>query len=232
MKLKFLIALLIFGFGVSAQRFADQIPQLKRYKQSEILDSVNGIHIYDKLIGALGGDSVKYNKQGYNIQGWNEEYYLNGNILHKGYYVDGKIKILKNYYENGQLERSFINPDPLHAVMNLYYENGQPKLRISYYDGKPQKTYQYYETGLPKLSEEKEKDLKYTTSHKEWFPSGQIYKELELIDLKEKKFKSTLYYPNGQIKEQGNYVLASDGQKLEKLGTWTYFDEKGKKIKS
>jgi antitoxin component YwqK of YwqJK toxin-antitoxin module len=232
MKFKFLIVLLIFGFGINAQRFADQIPQLKRYKQSEVLDSVKGICVYDKLVEALGGDSVKYNKQGYNIQGWNEEYYLSGTILHKGYYVDGKIKVFKNYYENGQLERSFINPDPLHANMNMYYENGQPKLRISYYDGKPQKTYHYYETGLPKLTEEKEKDLKYTTSHKEWFESGQIYKELEMIDLKEKKFKSTLYYANGQIKEQGNYVLASDGVKLEKLGTWVYFDEKGKKIKS
>ncbi len=232
MKLKFFILLIVLGIESKAQRFADQIPQLKRYTQSEIFDSVKGIHIYNSLIESLGGDSVKYNKQGYNIQGWNEEYYLKGTILHKGYYVDGKIKVFKNYYENGQLERSFINPDPLHANMNLYYENGQPKLRISYYDGKPQKVYEYYDTGLPKLVEEKEKDLKYTTSYKEWFASGQIHKELEMIDLKEKKFKSTLYYPNGQIKEQGNYVLASDGVKLEKLGTWAYFDEKGKKLKS
>lgn len=230
-KLVFLLFCLS-ALALNAQRFADQIPQIKRFKQAEVLDSVKGIAIYDKLIAALGGDSVKYNKQGYNIQGWNEEYYLNGNILHKGYYVDGKIKVFKNYYENGQLERSFVNPDPLHANLNLYFENGQPRRRIAYYDSRPQKSYEYYESGLPKLAEEKEKDLKYTTSLKEWDVNGQLVRELEMVDLKEKKFKSTLYYSSGTIKEQGLYKLANDGVTLEKSGTWQYFDEKGKKIKS
>lgn len=225
----YLVVLIHFSYG---QRFADQIPQIKRYKQAEVIDSSKGIILFDRLIEVLGGDSIKYNKQGYNIQGWNEEYYQNGNILHKGYYVDGKIKIFKNYYENGQLERSFISPDPLHAILNLYFENGQPRQRITYYDGKPQKVYEYYESGLPKLAEEKEKNLKYAISRKEWFIGGQLFKELEMTDLKEKHFKASEYYPNGQLKEQGQYRLSSDGLSLEKTGNWQYFDEKGKKIKS
>ncbi|MDI9342498.1 MAG: hypothetical protein QM534_18145 [Sediminibacterium sp.] len=232
--MKYLICLIIclFGCVTFGQRFAEQIPQLKKYKQSEVLDSVKGIDIFDRLVEALGGDSVKFNKQGYNVQGWSEEYYQNGAILHKGYYVDGKIKVFKNYYENGQLERTFINPDPLHAILHLYFENGQPKRRITYYNGKPQKLYEFYENGLPKLTEEKEKDLKYPLLRKEWFSDGQIYKELEINDLKEKQYKASIYYPNGQLKERGNYKLGHDGNSLEKTGHWQYYDEKGKKIKS
>lgn len=232
--MKYLICLIIcfFEYTTFGQRFTEQIPQLKKYKQSEVLDSVKGIDIFDRLVEALGGDSVKFNKQGYNVQGWSEEYYQNGAILHKGYYVDGKIKVFKNYYENGQIERTFINPDPLHAVLHLYFENGQPKRRITYYNGKPQKLYEFYENGLPKLTEEKEKDLKYPLLRKEWFSDGQIYKELEINDLKEKQYKASIYYPNGQLKERGNYKLGHDGNSLEKTGYWQYYDEKGKKIKS
>jgi hypothetical protein len=233
MRLKFSILVFCFSaLAANAQRFAEQIPQIKRYTQKEVLDSAKGIVLFNRLVSVLGGDSVKYNKQGYNIQGWNEEYYLNGSILHKGYYVDGKIKVFKNYYENGQLERSLVNPDPLHAILNLYFENGQPRQRITYYDGKPQKSYEYYENGLPKLHEEKEKDLRYTTNRREWNQNGQLLSEFELVDLKDKKFKSTVYYSNGNVKEQGFYTLAQDGLTIEKSGTWQYFDEKGKKIKS
>ena len=64
---------------MSAQRFADQVPQTKRYIQKDIVDPVEGIKMYNRLVEAIGGDSINYNKAGYNLQGWDlaAKYYTN-----------------------------------------------------------------------------------------------------------------------------------------------------------
>jgi antitoxin component YwqK of YwqJK toxin-antitoxin module len=215
-----------------AQRFADQIPQIKRYTQAEVFDSTNGIVLYNKLIECLGGDSVKYNKAGYNAQGWNEDYYKNGKTLHKGYYVDGKLKVFKNFYESGQVERSFVNPDPLHSAVEIFYDNGLPKRKIAYYEGKPQKFYEFYNNGLPKSAVENEKEMKYITLKKTWYSNGQMEDFIELKDKKDKVFMEKKYYMNGQVKAEGNLKLSADGQQYLKEGLWTFYDESGKKEKT
>lgn len=231
--MRFLFAVIFFNLftGLFAQRFADQVPQIKRYSQKEICDSVNGITIYNKLIEPLGGDSIKYNKTGYNLQGWNEEYYNSGKPVHKGYYVDGRLKVFKNFYENGQVERSFVSPDPLHCNLDIYYENGFPKKKIAYYDGKPQKLYEYYENGLPKIALENEKEMKYVTLKKSWYASGQMESYLELKDKKVLLFSQKKFYENGQLKEEGLLKLSKDGKDYLKDGEWTFYDESGKNKK-
>lgn len=230
---KRIIIFLLVSQGVcEAQRFADQIPQLKRYTQAEVFDSTNGIVLYNKLIECLHGDSVKYNKAGYNAQGWNEDFYKNGKTLHKGYYVDGKLKVFKNFYENGQVERSFVNPDPLHAAVEIFYDNGLPKRKISYYEGKPQKYYEFYNNGLPKYAVENEKEMKYITLKKTWYANGQIEDMIELKDKKDKVFTQKKYYMNGQVMAEGNLKLSADGQQYVKDGMWTFYDESGKKEKT
>lgn len=231
--MRYLFAVIFFNLFtvVFAQRFADQVPQIKRYSQKEICDSVNGITIYNKLIEPLGGDSIKYNKTGYNLQGWNEEYYNSGKPVHKGYYVDGRLKVFKNFYENGQVERSFVSPDPLHCNLDIYYENGFPKKKIAYYDGKPQKLYEYYENGLPKTALENEKEMKYVTLKKSWYSSGQMESYLELRDKKVMLFAQKKFYENGQLKEEGLLKLSKDGKDYLKDGEWTFYDESGKNKK-
>lgn len=215
-----------------AQRFADQIPQIRRYEQKEVYDSINGIYVFNNLIESLGGDSIKYNKAGYNLQGWSEEFYKNGKTLHKGYYIDGRLKVFKNFYESGQIERSFLNPDPLHCSVEMFYENGLPKKKISYYEGKPQKYYEYYSNGLPKVAVENEKELKYITLKKSWYSNGQVESQMELKDKKEKVFSEKKYYLNGQIKEEGALKLSADGKNYLKDGLWTFYDESGKNKKT
>lgn len=225
------IICIVFCGSLFSQRFADQVPQIKRYDQKDIYDSVNGICIYNKLIESLGGDSVKYNKSGYNLQGWNEEYYNSGKTLHKGYYVDGRLKVFKNFYENGQVERSFVSPDPLHCTLDLYYENGFPRRKIAYYDGKPQKLYEFYNNGLPKLALENEKELKYVTLKKTWYSSGQMESYLELKDKKNMLFAEKKFYQSGQLKEEGLLRLSKDGKDYIKEGEWIFYDESGKNKK-
>lgn len=229
---RIVIVLLVSQNMCVAQRFADQIPQIKRYTQAEVYDSINGITLYNKLIECLNGDSVKYNKAGYNAQGWNEDFYKNGKTLHKGYYVDGKLKVFKNFYESGQVERSFVNPDPLHAAVEIFYDNGLPKRKISYYEGKPQKHYEFYNNGLPKSAVENEKEMKYFTLKKTWYSNGQIEDAIELKDKKDKVFTEKKYYMNGQVMAEGNLKLSADGSQYVKEGMWTFYDESGKKEKT
>ncbi|MBA3664090.1 MAG: hypothetical protein H0W61_07785 [Bacteroidetes bacterium] len=224
-------SLIIAGFLAMqvgmAQRFADQVPQIRRYIQKDIVDSVEGISMYNKLLESIGGDSVTFNKAGYNLQGWNEDYYQSGKLLHRGYYIDGKAIVFKNFFENGQCERTVVNPDPLHCNIDIYFEDGKQRRQISYYNGLPQKRYDFYLNGLPKYAEENEKDMKYLTLKKSWYSNGQMENLMELVDQKNKKYTAKSYYTNGQVKEEGAFVLSADGAYI-KDGTWTQYDNSGK----
>lgn len=230
-KLFLSLCCLSFSAIVYGQRFSEQVPQTKRYEQKEILDSLEGITMYNKLIESIGGDSITFNKAGYNLQGWSEDYYKNGKLLHRGYYKDGKAVVFKNFYESGQCERNVMNPDPLRCNIDVFYEDGKHKKQISYYNGHPQKKYEYYQSGLPKYAEENEKEMKYLTFKKTWYSNGQIENLVELSDSKHKKYNQTLYYPTGKIKEEGTLVLTEQGNYL-KEGTWTFYDANGKKKKT
>ncbi len=224
----FIVLTLFISNEISAQRFADQVPQIRRYNQKDIVDSTKGIWVYNKLLESIGGDSVTYNKAGYNLQGWNEDYYISGKILHRGYYIDGKVIVFKNFFENGQCERTVINPDPLHCNIDVYYENGKQHFQINYYDGLPQKKYEFYFSGLPKYAEENEKEMKYLTLKKSWFSNGQQESMMEITDAKNKKYSQKNYYPNGQIKEEGILVLSNETKTYQKDGVWIFYDNNGK----
>lgn len=219
------------GQVILAQRFADQIPQIRRYNQKDIVDSVNGIQMYNKLLESIGGDSVTYNKAGYNLQGWNEDFYQSGKLLHRGYYIDGKAIVFKNFYENGQCERSVVNPDPLHCNIDIYFEDGKQRRQINYYNGQPQKRYDFYMNGLPRYAEENEKEMKYLTLKKSWYSNGQMERIIELTDQKNKKYSAKTFYSNGQLKEEGTLILANDGTYV-KDGVWFVYDSNGKNKKS
>jgi antitoxin component YwqK of YwqJK toxin-antitoxin module len=221
----------LFSTQMIAQRFVEQVPQIKRYHQSEILDSVEGITIYNKLLESIGGDSVTFNKAGYNLQGWNEDYYQNGKLLHRGYYKDGKAVVFKNFYENGQCERTVINPDPLRCNIEIYYENGKQRKQISYYNGLPQKKYEYYQNGLPKYVEENEKEMQYLTLKKTWYSNGQVESSIELSDSNNKRYKQKIYSQTGKLLEEGNLVVNEKGDYIRD-GVWNYYDTNGKKNKT
>ncbi len=213
---------------MSAQRFADQVPQTKRYIQKDIVDPVEGIKMYNRLVEAIGGDSINYNKAGYNLQGWNEDYYMSGKLLHRGYYIDGRAIVFKNFFENGQCERTVVNPDPLHCNIDVFFENGKQRKQTNYYNGLPHKLYEFFENGLPKYTEENEKEMKYLTLKKSWYDNGQMQDVLELTDAKNKKYTQKYFYENGQIKSEGPMVLYIDGKTYVKDGVWSLYDSNGK----
>ena len=232
MRLQFLIIVLSLNSLVGlAQRFADQVPGLKRYTVAEAFDPEKGIKMYNKLVPSLGGDSIRYNNAGYNLQGWQEDYYTNGNLLHKGFYVDGQIKVFKNFYESGQIERSIVVADPARCSVDIYYQSGTVRTQILYYSGNAQNEYSFFPNGSKATVLEKDKEAQYVYRNSKYYENGSPAKEFSLIDKKAKKYSDKEYYENGKIKAEGYTNYKADTKDYQKEGDWTYYDEKGKLIK-
>ncbi len=215
-------------FTLPAQEDQNQQSRAKRFTQAEVLDSAGGINLYSRLVDAPGEDSVLVDGSGKSLQGWNEDYYTSGKLLHRGYYVNGKLIMFKNFFENGQCERSMESSDPQHSSLSVFFENGLPRKRISYYNGLPQKLYEFYENGQPKLLEENDKEVKYITAKKSWYDNGRLQSNLELVDLRNKKYAQKNYYLNGQVSEEGPVILLSGTHDYVKDGTWYCYDRNGK----
>ena len=224
----FIFILLISFFNGICQRFSNQVPQLKRYTPQEITDPDYGIIIYNKMCAIIGGDSIRYTKDGYNVQGWMEDYYISGKTLHKGFYVDGFIKIFKNYYENGQIERNFTSSDPRHSKLEIFYEDGKPRSKIEYFDGNPQNQYDFFKNGNPEYVEENDKDIEYLYKRNSFFESGTPESIFELLDKKTKKYIKKEFYQNGRLKEDGTMIFRKDLRDYQKDGVWNYYDNTGK----
>jgi antitoxin component YwqK of YwqJK toxin-antitoxin module len=205
------------------------VPQIKRYAKGEVIDPVKGIVMYNKLIPAIKGDSVRYNKSGYNLQGWQEDFYDSGKLLHKGFYVDGQIKIFKNYYETGQVERSLNVADPMRCSLDIYYPDGKVRSQVMFYDGNAQKEYYFFPNGNPETVFESDKDRQLIYKSNSYYTNGQQASALELLDKKAKKYSKKEFYANGKIKEEGVYVLQDSN--YQKDGEWIYYDDKGAVLK-
>lgn len=228
LKKTFLLVSIVTCTSIFGQRFSDQIPSIKKYQEKDILDSVLGINIYAHLVTATGGDSIKYNGQGYNLQGWHDDFYLSGKLLHRGYYVNGQLITFKNFFENGQCERVLMNPDPLHCIENIYFSNGNPRRETSYYNGLPQKRVDYYENGFPRYAEENEKEMKYLIRKKSWHSNGSVEESIELVDPDNGTYNKKSWYSNGQLKDEGRVVFLKDTKQFVKDGTWSSYDSDGK----
>jgi antitoxin component YwqK of YwqJK toxin-antitoxin module len=231
-RLTYFIVLLTVSISGFSQLFSSQVPQLKRYTPAEIIDEDYGIIRYNKLVPSMGGDSLRYTKDGYNAQGWQEDYYVSGKLLHKGFYVDGFIKVFKNYYENGQIERTYSSSDPRHSKLEIYYEDGKVRSTINYYDGNAQNQYDFFKNGTPEYVEENDKDIEFLYKRNSYYSNGLPASIFELVDKKSKKYIKKEFYENGRVKEEGSMLFRKDLGDYLKDGVWTYFDEKGNTIKT
>ncbi len=98
---------------------------------------------YKAFSSELGGKKIRTEDNGAPVQGWVIDYYPNGNIMHKGYYVDGKLKIFKNYYDNGMLERSSKLTSYRKAHVEIFYSDGRQKSVLKYFKGRVYKWSQF-----------------------------------------------------------------------------------------
>ena len=88
MKKTLLFLLVVFCVETSfAQMFGNKV-EIAKYDAKDIVDPVYGIRMYDALNPNIGGDSIRNSHKGYACQGWVQDQYTSGKLLHKGYYED------------------------------------------------------------------------------------------------------------------------------------------------
>lgn len=228
MKKRYIISFLLCQvalFSFSQVSFKDQIPEDRKYSPTEVVDPEYGIEMYNKLIFNVGGDSVRYGKKGYNVQGWMEDYYTDGTLLHKGFYENGQLKAFKNYYPNSIVERSFRITDYRHCEMTSYYQTGKIKSEVIYYDGNVQKQTDYHDNGVIAYAEENEKNNEYLYKRNSYREDGSPVIVFEITDKKKKLYMHKEFNDNGKVKEEGGMKFL-DGDYV-KEGQWIYYDENG-----
>ena len=210
--------------------FAGSFAQVKKgetYEFKEVYDTTYGINVYENLNMGTGGDSTRNDAKGYAAQGWIEDYYPDGKLLHKGYYIDGQLKAYKNYFENGQLEREFKMTDLTKSAMNIFYQDGKPRSIIAYVDKSPIKEEDYYASGQLEYVEEYDKKGEYYIQRKSYNANGKPSSLLELTDPKRKVYSSKEYYDNGNLKEEGSMVYSEGAGDYLKNGKWKFYNEDG-----
>lgn len=227
MKKYFLLLIFLGSVKLSFAQFSGQTPVPPKYTSDKVVDPDYGITMYEKLNFQTGGDSIRNDKKGYACQGWIEDHYEGGALLHKGYYEDGHLKIYKNFFESGNVERSFKVTDLKRCNMQIFYPDGKMKSDIIYYEGNPQIWTDYYPNGQIEYTEENSKNMDYLILRKSYLQDGKPQELFELVDPKKKIYSKKEYYENGNIKAEGAMIFNRSVVDYQKDGIWKIYDEKG-----
>ncbi|MCB9359826.1 MAG: hypothetical protein H6587_10585 [Flavobacteriales bacterium] len=198
------------------------------YEPSEVIDPTYGIKLYEPLNMMLGNDSTRNDNNGYAANGFIEDYYKSGNLLHKGFYVEGQLKIYKNYYPSGNLERNFRMTDLKKSKMTLFYDKEDAiKSDIVYIENEALKWVDYYANGNVEFEEEYHKSFQYYIKKANYYENGKPENVLELVDKKKLIYTQSYYYDNGNLKEQGSVKYNKAMFDYERIGVWKLFDKNG-----
>lgn len=217
-------------FAQNSQVISKPGGKKKAYAPDEIIDPVYGITKFNKLCPALGGDSVRHNEKGYVCQGWFEDNYVNGRLLHKGFYADGQLKIFSNFFDNGQLERDFKVISLNKSTLDSYYPDGNKRSSVVYIKGGTQKWEDFFPDGKTEYVEEYEKDGETLIKMNSYNSKGQPTAIFELKDSKKRIYIKKDYWENGNIKEEGELIYNKSLLDYQKHGTWLYYSEQGRQI--
>ncbi len=201
-----------------------------RYEASQVIDPEKGITLYDNLNVNLGGKNVRYDEENNLVQGWVEDYYENGTVLHRGYYLDGQLRTFKNFYDNGKLERRYNASNWRRSKMRTYFSTGETRSKIAYYKNKEQKSQVFYANGKPQFVEEKNKFAQYYIMTKSFYEDGKVKSVFQLTDKSNFTYSKTEYHPNGNVKEQGAMKFDLAKNAYLKEGHWKRYDDAGKVI--
>ncbi|PIQ15722.1 MAG: hypothetical protein COW67_06800 [Flavobacteriales bacterium CG18_big_fil_WC_8_21_14_2_50_32_9] len=216
---------------ISLITLVQTIKSQESYAPEDVVDEKFGIIKYEPLNIMLGKDSIRNDARGYAANGYIEDYYKSGQLLHKGFYVDGQLKVYKNYFPNGKVERNFRLTDIKKSKMTIYYADGKIKSEIEYIENQAVKWQDFYPNGNPEFVEEYDKNIQYYVFKANYFENGTPENTLTLTDKKKLILKQIYYHANGQLKEEGEMKYNKSIFDYERIGTWTLFDETGKPTK-
>lgn len=224
--MRYFLGLIFFLFFILSS-FTQNNSSKRSFSSEEVIDEIYGITMYEPLNVMLGGDTVRNTTEGYACNGFVEDYYSNGKLLHKGFYVEGKLKVYKNYYPNGQAERNFRMIDLKKSKMTLFYDNGIIKSSVTYLNNEALKWEDYYPDGKLEFVEEYDKSMEYYIFKANYYEDGTPEEELELLHKKKLRYTQKYYYSNGQVKEEGVMEYVRYKYDYQKTGSWSLFDKNG-----
>ena len=231
-EILFTIICSLYFYHVSSQSqdLSKQIPKEPFYNQSLVVDSTNGITIYEALNFRTGGDSIR-NYKGYAANGWKKDYYESGSTLHKGFYAEGQLKTYRNYYPNGDTERIFNIIDDFKSIMKTYYEGDILKSQIKYVKFKTKKREDYFPNGYLKFYAEYELNGNYHTIEKSYYKTGKLKSMFELTNKETLNYTKKELHENGTTKAEGQLFYDNNLMDYLKIDVWKYFNKSGKLIK-
>jgi antitoxin component YwqK of YwqJK toxin-antitoxin module len=192
-----------------------------------IVNQEYGIQYFDKYSKINGFQQVRYCKN-YPCQGWLEDYYENGQLLHKGFYNEGVLNNYKNYFSDGSIEREAKTINLNKMEITTYYQGKGVRTKSYFTEGNLLKYEEYFENGQLEYLEETHKSMTYYLQTKSFFSSGKLESSLQLTDPKKLFFIKIEYFENGNLKEKGNLYYNKSHHDYNKTGKWQYFTEYGK----
>lgn len=228
----FSVLVLVLADCVRAQVSEPKKEYTIHYTQAQVVDSAEGMKIYAGIMKILQMDYELLYKDGGVAQGWNEEYYDNGQLMHISYYKEGKLVLFKNFFENGQCQNHVTYTDPANCNIDVYFETGGLKNQLHFAGGLPTRLTEFFANGLPKSQIEFDKESQYLSSKRTWFLNAEMQSELLLAETGKNKYTEKTFYPNGQIKESGELIYLAETKEYVKKGTWLTFENSGKKKSS
>lgn len=202
----------------------------KKYNPDAVIDTKYGITMYKNLNMMLGEDTVR-NVNGYAANGFVKDFYITGQLLHKGFYVEGQLKVYRNFFPDGTVERNFRLIDTKKSKMDIYYKDGTLKSKITYINSEAQSWEDYYPNGTLEFIEVYDKDIQYYIEKANYYKDGSPENTLVLENKKKLIYTQTYFHENGKIKKMGQMKFLKMEFDYQNIGTWIEYDNTGRAIK-
>ncbi|MBK9177084.1 MAG: hypothetical protein IPM46_12290 [Flavobacteriales bacterium] len=193
----------------------DPLPELNRYEAFNHLTN---------------GDSLRL-CAGFPCTGWVEDRYGNGQLMHRGYYDDGKLTVYKNYYRDGTLEREFKAIDDTRCLLRSWHPNGMARSETRYVEGTVVAFEDHYVNGQLRYREERHRKEPCFTRLELYAADGLPISLLRLVDKGRLEVEQMEYYPGGALRSQGRARYNRMRMDSQRIGTWVYFDAAGQKVR-
>lgn len=205
-------------------------PPNKSFTAAQVTAEDFGIKYFDKYCSLFQGDSVRYDAMGMVYTGWVEDTYKSGQLLHKGYYNQGKLTQYTNYFENGKVERELKPINVFKTTLNIYYNTGVIHSEIIYHKRDVISWKDYYPNGKLEYLEEYEKNGEKLIRMNSYNADGTLQSMFEVKDERKGIYLKKEYYDSGKLREEGDLHRNEEFAEYKKVGKWLVYDESGKLI--
>lgn len=219
-----LIACLLIGSGaLSAQE--------KTTFTADSIDNQFGITRYRMYNPFIGKGQQRQKADGLPCEGYVTDLYADGNMLHKGFYTDGRLRLYKNFFPNGNVERDFKLIDDHKCTLKTYHANGKLRTKTKFVDANPIEYEEYYANGNLEFYEKYDNRYEYYLEQRSYQENGDLVFSLELEKKSKKLYQKKEYHENGKVKAEGpmhfNEVIGA----YHKIDWWTVYSESGKALR-